>query len=245
MHSNDPAPRRPVWWAAGLAVAAVAGIVHRPALAADEGAAAGAMRTTLCAAAKTQQAGWLALWRDEFLRRHGINAAEMAQRVEVQGHEVECGWNSGLAWRVNYTVAYGWARVATHDELVLTLYSSTDEYRHLNLARDRLWLPSEILRAADARVGPAQLQKHDLSAKPAFATEALAQERLVQELGGLKPQRSEFGQLRQHCAKPCTPGHPTLQGHATVDEARNQCRSAELDLLTGQAWVRDDPCRVS
>ena len=201
-------------------------------------------RAALCSAAKAQQAIYLELWRGEFQRRNQTSAAEMAERVQIGEQEIACGWTSGLAWRVNYTVRYGWARVATHDSLVLTLYSSTDAYRHLNLPRDRLWQPGEIVRALDAEV-ESSIRPLDFATAPKWPSEADARAQLVRHLGGLTPQRSELRLLPKNCAAPCTPGHPTLLGHAVVNEVRNQCRSAEIDLLTGQATVRDDPCRIS
>lgn len=204
-----------------------------------------AARTALCTTAKAHQAAYFDLWQREFQRRNRISAAGMAERVQPGAQEIFCGWVDGLAWRVDYTVSFGWARVPTHDELVLTLYSSTDAYRQLNLPRDRLWQPADIVRALDAEVSIAHIQPLDLTAPPAFASEAQARAQLIQQLGGLTPQRSEFRLLPKNCTKPCTPGHPTLLGHAVVDETRNQCRSAEIDLLTGQGTVRDDPCRIS
>lgn len=215
-----------------------------PAAAAEADSPSASARAALCTAAKARQASYLELWRSEFQRRNQISAAEMAERVQVGEQEISCVWISGLAWRVNYTVNYGWARVATHDELLLTLYSSTDAYRHLNFPRDRLWPAADIVRALDAQV-ESHIQPLDFKTPPTFATEAQAQAQLTQKLGGLTPQRSEFRLLPKNCAVPCTPGHPTLLGHAIVDDARNRCRSAEIDLLTGQAAVRDDPCRIS
>lgn len=218
--------------------------VAGPALAAEPAGPSAQARAALCSAAKAQQATYLDLWRGEFQRRNKIGAAEMAERVQVGEQETGCTWIGGLAWRVNYTVNYGWTRVATHDSLVLTLYSSNDAYRHLNLPRDRLWPAADIIRALDAQVD-SHIQPLDFATPPAFATEAQAQAKLVQQLGGLTPQRSEFRLLPKNCTAPCTPGHPTLLGHAVVDDARNRCRSAEIDLLTGQGTVRDDPCRIS
>ncbi|WP_374568849.1 hypothetical protein [Ideonella sp.] len=224
---------------------ATIGWVGQPAAAAEPPGPSPKARAVLCAAAKAQQASYFDLWQREFQRRNKISAAEMAERVQPDTQEIFCGWVDGLAWRVDYTVSFGWARVRTHDELVLTLYSSTDAYRQHSLPRDRLWQPADIVRALDAEVSLAHIQALDLAAPPVFADEAQARAQLTQQLGGLTPQRSEFRLLPKNCTKPCTPGHPTLLGHAVVDEARNQCRSAEIDLLTGQGSVRDDPCRIS
>lgn len=236
--------RRMLRCAVPMLLAAI-GWMSRPVAAAEPQGPSPKARAALCAAAQAQQATYFDLWQREFQRRNKISAAEMAERVQPGAQEIFCGWVDGLAWRVDYTVSFGWARVTTHDELVLTLYSSTDAYRQLKLPRDRLWQPADIVRALDAEVSIAHVQPLDLATPPAFATEAEARAQLVQQLGGLTPQRSEFRLLPKNCAKPCTPGHPTLLGHAVVDDARNQCRSAEIDLLTGQGTVRDDPCRIS
>jgi hypothetical protein len=216
-----------------------------PTTAAEPAGPTAQARAALCTAAKARQATYLDLWRSEFQRRNKVGAAEMAEHVQLGEQEIACGWTSGLAWRVNYTVNFGWARVATHDKLVLALYSSTDAFGHLKLPRDQLWQPVDILRALDAPVFDAHIQPLDFAAPLAFATEAEGRAQLVKHLGGLTPQRSEVRLLPTNCAAPCTPGHPTLLGHAVVDEARNQCRRAEIDLLTGQGQAREEPCRIS
>ncbi len=243
---NPDVKTMPRWPGCGQVALLWAGLwAAGPATAAEPHGPSASARTALCTAAKARQAIYLDLWRSEFQRRNKVSAAEMAERVQVGEREVACGWTSGLAWRVNYTVTYGWARIATHDKLVLTLYSSTDAFAHLKLPRDRLWQPADIVQALDVPVFDAHVQPLDFTTPLAFATEAEGRAQLVKQLGGLTPQRSEFRLLPKNCAAPCTPGHPTLQGHAVVDDARNRCRSAEIDLLTGQATVRDDPCRIS
>lgn len=203
------------------------------------------LRASLCTAARAQQASYVSWWKKEFGSRNAIDDAAFAQRVNLGRPELQCGWVSGILLRINYTLSFGWAQVAAHDDLVLALYSTESAYPQSRLPRDKLWQPLEVGRAMHERLFTARINEYDFGRAPMFATEADTRARLVDHLGGLSPERTELSIARANCTSPCTPGHPTVFAIAATPEAPDLCRQVDLDLLTGENVVREGPCKVS
>ena len=92
---------------------------------------------SICREAREKRDVYLGIWKSQFLKRNRIDQTYFDNHVRVRDADVECSWQSGLSFRVQYTVTFGWAAIEAQDQLVILLYESESAYRHLPLGRDR------------------------------------------------------------------------------------------------------------
>ncbi len=205
--------------------------------------AAGTDTEALCHEARARRDAYLQIWKDQFQKRNRIDQTYFDKHVQVRNADVECSWQSGLSFSVQYTVTFGWAAIEAQDQLVILLYESESAYRHLPLGRDRLFDESEIALTIDKQVFFSGISAVKPAAKLAFANQAAALEAFAAKAGtkDLDNVRLAFyvpGNV------PRIDGHPYLLARGTVNAKQNQCVEGHVNLVTGEVTTWANACIV-
>jgi len=205
--------------------------------------ATGTDAEALCREARARRDAYLEIWKNQFLKRNRMDRAYFDNHVRVRDADVECSWQSGLSFRVQYTVTFGWAAIEAQDQLVILLYESESAYRHLPLVRDRLFDESEISLTIDKQVFFSGISAVKPAAKLSFANQAAALEAFAAKAGtkDLDNVRLAFyvpGNV------PRIDGHPYLLARGTVNAKQNQCVEGHVNLVTGEIKTWANACIV-
>lgn len=198
---------------------------------------------TLCREAKGKRDFYLGIWKKQFLERNAMERAFFDKQVSVDKYEVECEWVSGLSLRVEYKVAYDWAVINQHDQIIVLLYSQEGAYRHLPLKRDLLFTEKEVSYAIDKNVFFSSVSPVKALDKLRFSSPQDAARDFQKKIGSnnLENVRLSFyvpGKL------PRQDGYPYLIGRGVIDIKRNVCIEGHMNLATGEVEARENACIV-
>jgi hypothetical protein len=88
------------------------------------------------------------IWKDIFLIKNNLNQDFFDKNIKINNYRLE-KWNSGEAFSVDYTVTHeivGWNKITEKliDNFTIKIFSSSEEYRHLNLPRDTYFEKDDI-----------------------------------------------------------------------------------------------------
>ena len=205
--------------------------------------AAGGDAEALCRDARARRDAYFEIWKSQFLKRNRMDRAHFDSHVVVGKYDVECGWVSGLSFRVEYTVKFDWAAIEAHDQLVIVLYESESAYRHLPIKRDHLFDESEVALAIDKSVFFSGISLVKPAAKLAFPNHAAALEAFRTKAGtrDLDNVRLAFyvpGNV------PRIDGYPYMLGRGIVDAGKNLCVEGHVNLVTGEIVTWNNACIV-
>lgn len=197
----------------------------------------------LCREAKSRRDAYLEIWKSQFLKRNRMDRAYFDTHIQVRSYDVECGWVSGLSFRVEYTVKFDWAAIEAQDQIVVMLYESESAYRHLSIKRDHLFDESEVALAIDKQVFFSGISTVKPAGKLAFPNHAAALEAFRKKAGttDLDNVRLAFyvpGNV------PRIDGHPYMLGRGTIDAAKNLCVEGHVNLVTGEIVTWTNACIV-
>lgn len=197
----------------------------------------------LCREARNRRDAYLEIWKSQFRKRNRMDRASFDSVIRIRSHDVECDWESGLSFRVEYTVTFDWASIEANDQLVILLYGSESAYRQLPLRRDTFFDEAEIALTIDRQVFFSGISSVKPAARLAFASQTAALEALAAKAGtkDLENVRLAFyvpGNV------PRIDGHPYLLARGTLDAAKNQCVEGHVNLVTGKITTRPNACIV-
>lgn len=189
--------------------------------------------SALCERANASKNDYLPIWREEFLKRNSMPVAYFDEHVKVVATSVSC-WQDGASFNVQYRLTNAWASSDQSDQFMILLYGHVDAWRHRDVPRDRLFSAAEVSRAIDWEIGSARMLSVAQFGSLRFASRAEAITALEQAA------RGEITDVDLSYL----PGRPHLRADGVISSPENRCFDGDLDLVTGEARVREQPCRV-
>ncbi|MCC6744105.1 MAG: hypothetical protein IT175_09615, partial [Acidobacteria bacterium] len=187
----------------------------------------------LCREARNRRDAYLEIWKSQFMKRNRMDRASFDSLIRIRSHDVECDWESGLSFRVEYTVTFDWASIEANDQLVILLYGSESAYRQLPLRRDTFFDEAEIALTIDRQVFFSDISSVKPAAKLAFTSQTAALEALAAK-AGTKDLENVSLAFYVPGNVPRIDGHPYLLARGTLDAAKNQCVEGHVNLVTGK-----------
>ena len=199
---------------------------------------------SLCSPRDATCTKYLPIWRELVIERSGIDSAYFDAHV-VPLRAESSTWNDGTSVRVRYRFTIDWMAMEHEDSFIVYANPSAPPYPAagvpLGIALDQ----AQILRAANAQAWGTMIAKIERVDTLKFRTQsdALAALRAQPDGSDLEVESLSFerpGML------PRQNGHPHL--HARSPEGlgkQNRCSKGMIDLVTGEANVVVDACRMT
>ena len=178
-----------------------------------------------CADGKCAQSGLATKayveWRQQFLAKYKMSEGMFRERIKIVNVELNEG-PLRVFWRIEYVFVLDWVR-------------------------------ARLVNVADLGEYPLRQEPSEEAISRAIKIELFEKDELAME--GVAP-RSKVEQALRSCdarmqADWCSirfahwNGKLLVGGRSTVDDGENRCRSAAIDVATGEVvFCRDDPCRI-
>lgn len=198
---------------------------------------------SLCESTDTECATYLPMWRDLVMARGGIDANYFDAHVTPLVASIHA-WNDGRSLRVRYRLTVDWASFEREDAMIVFVDPEAAPYPSLGIPRGTPLEPAQIARAADAGAwgtGIATIARVD-ALRFRSQDEALAALRALPDGGELEAEEISFNRPGMI---PRENGHPHLHARSPANSTSGQCSRGMIDLVTGEAHVTVDACRMS
>jgi hypothetical protein len=198
---------------------------------------------SLCASTDAECATYLPVWRDMVIARSGIDAAYFDAHVVPLAASIDT-WNDGRSLRVRYRLTIDWASFEREDVMIVFVDPGAAPYPSVGVPLGTPLDAAQIARAADggawgtaiatvARVDALRFRSQD---------EALAALRAQPDGAALEAQEISFNRPGM---LPRENGHPHLHARSPESPSSDRCSRGMIDLVTGEAHVTVDVCRVT
>lgn len=161
-------------------------------------------------------------WKRQFLSKQSMPEGMFAERIKIVNIELNEG-PIRVFWRIEYVFVLDWVRAREADAVDLGEYPLDQEPAH-----------DAISRAVSLEV-----PEQDQFTIPKVVSRAEAEKALRSCDAGVEADWCwlHFGRRE---------GELFVSGRSTINDVRNQCRGASVNLATGKlAHCQDTPCRVS
>ena len=199
---------------------------------------------SFCQEANGKRETYFAIWKNQFLKRNAMAREYFDEHVSVTKYEMQCQWQDGIILRVEYDVTYDWAVVSYYDQVIVMLYDQGTAYRYLPIKRNHFFTEEEVAFLLDNNVYGKSITPVKSLTVLGFSNYETALAAFQEGIGGYTPINVKLsfyvpGKI------PRMDGDPYLIGFAVVDEAKNDCRSGYLNLVTGQVVANPAACWVN
>lgn len=186
---------------------------------------------------------YLNIWKSLVMSRNQIS------EVWFDNHITACNtyinkWNSGLSFRVSYTVKIDWAEVKLGDTFIIWLSPSTSGmYPSLYLPRNSLLTQNQINSASNLMAFSSRINTISPLSRLRFNSEDEALYILLRASHTDKFCSTELYYEQPHMIDP-PGGHPFLRATGILNMKENKCVTSQVDLLTGEFEVIYNPCYI-
>ena len=198
---------------------------------------------SLCASTAPECQTYLPIWRELVIARSGIDASYFDAHVAPLTASIDT-WNDGRSLRVRYRLTIDWASFEREDVMIVFINPSAAPYPSLGVPLGTPLDASQIARAAGGGAwgtAIAAIQGVD-ALKFRTQDEALAALRAHPEGGALQPREISFNRPGM---LPRENGHPHLHARSPESLTADRCSTGMIDLVTGEAHVTVDACRMT
>lgn len=183
------------------------------------------------------------IWKDLFLNRNQISDDYYNAHLEITSREI-LKWNSGISFRLRYTMHIDWAEIEAYDDFLVMLFSTESAYQHLNIRRDvyltqeeiTIVLDNHVFSSSIGKVNPVEnlLYKNYDQAVAAFQTAVNCDKIFPREIVYYVP-----GKL------PRIDGDPYFIGFGTLDSLDNRCIHGYFNLCNGAGSAHETVCIIT
>jgi hypothetical protein len=197
----------------------------------------------LCASAEPECETYLPIWREMVIARSGIDATYFDAHVVPLTASIDT-WNEGRSLRVRYRFTIDWASFEREDVMIVFIDPNAAPYPSLGVPRGTPLDATQIARAADGSAWGTAITAISRVDGLRFRTqdEALAALRAQPDGGALEVEEMSFNRPGM---LPRENGHPHLHARSPESPSSNRCSRGMIDLVTGEAHVIVDACRVT
>ncbi len=198
---------------------------------------------SLCAPTAPECQTYLPIWRELVIARSGIDASYFDAHVVPLTASIDT-WNDGRSLRVRYRLTIDWAWFEREDVMIVFIDPSAAPYPSLGVPLGTSLDASQIARAAEGGAWGTPITAIQRVDALKFRTqdEALAALRAHPEGGALQAQEISFNRPG---LLPRENGHPHLHASSPESLTADRCSQGMIDLVTGEAHVTVDACRMT
>jgi hypothetical protein len=198
---------------------------------------------SLCAPTEPECQTYLPMWRELVIARSSVDAAYFDAHVVPLTASIDT-WNDGRSLRVRYRFTVDWASFEREDVMIVFIDPNAAPYPALGVPKGTPLDASQIARAADGGAWGTAVSaiQHVDALRFRTQDEALAALRAQPDGGALEPQEISFNRPGM---LPRENGHPHLHARSPESPASDRCSSGMIDLVTGEAHVTVDACRMT
>lgn len=183
---------------------------------------------------------YLDIWKDLFISRNNMTSEYFDKHITPAYSTID-SWNDGQSFRVEYKVKIDWAETTLADQFIVWISPSTEGlYPSLQLPRNAWLNKTQINSALDLFAFSSQIYKVAMVEHLKYSTRNEAKELLETESGINNLEDGEI-YYESPSFNECL-GHPFYRIRDEIDKSKNECISCTLDLVTGDADIRNVPC---
>ncbi len=182
------------------------------------------------------------IWKELFISRNKLSNTYFDMHVYPYRTATD-SWNDGISFRVEYKIRIDWAEANLSDQFIIWLDPSTAGlYPSKFIPRSTYLGKASINTLLDVFGFSSQIHKVAWIDELKFNSRGEALQTLKTESGVADLGEGEVYYLNPSFNEDA--GHPLFRVHATIDKTQNKCLTGNLDLVTGEAEVRDTPCVI-
>jgi hypothetical protein len=186
---------------------------------------------------------YLNIWKSLVMSRNQISEAWFDNHITACKTGID-RWNSGLSFRINYTVKIEWAEVRLWDDFIIWLSPSTSGlYPSLTLPRNTLLTKDHINSAANIMAFSSRINTISPVSRLRYSSEDDALFILLRAAHTAQFCSTELYYENPHLVAPPN-GHPFLRASGILDMKENKCVTGQVDLLTGEFEIIYNPCYI-
>jgi hypothetical protein len=196
--------------------------------------------TDFCESGECQK--YFKIWKDIFISRNQLSESYFNDHVFPYRTDID-SWNDGKSFRVEYKIKIDWAEANLSDQFIIWIDpSTTGLYPSIPTPRSTYLSKDQIAKLFDIFAFNSSIHKvaeidHLLYSSRKDAIQVLETSSGVGGLGSgeVYYQNPSFNEDL---------GHPLLRVTATINRNENKCLSCNIDLVTGENEVRNQPCAI-
>lgn len=185
---------------------------------------------------------YLEIWKNLFITRNHFTEEYFNQHILPYSTTID-SWNDGKSFRVEYIVKIDWAEAKLNDQFIIWLdpltsglFPSVPTPRSTYLSKD------QVNKLIDKFAFSSSIHEVAMIDQLKYASleEAIQVLKTVSGVNHLNAGQVFYEEPSfQECL-----GHPFLRSGATINQAENKCMSCQIDLVSGETEVRQQPCVI-
>jgi hypothetical protein len=192
--------------------------------------------------AKTDQTclNYLKVWQELVIKRSSIDQGYFDSHIKILEAK-EHKWDQGTSLEIQYELVLDWVKINKYDQIITFVNPSAPPYPALNVPLGKALDSDQISRAASKQAWATSITSIPKVDKLKFSSQAAALEALRSQPDGKNLKATEINFNRPGFL-PRDNGHPHL--HARGNVSVDICVKGIIDLVTGEAHVHRDACRI-
>lgn len=186
---------------------------------------------------------YMEIWKELFLERNHMSQDYFENHITLCNSRIERS-NDKITFRINYKIKIDWAEDLLYDQFVIWLAPSTTGLypsiivpRNVLLTKDQIDATVNIMAFSS---GMNKVNSIDQLKYPAYQD---ALNHLILAAGVDKFCGSDVFFMRPHMVD-IPNGNPFLSANGELAREENRCIMAEIDLVTGEYNIHDNPCVI-
>lgn len=183
---------------------------------------------------------YLPVWKELLMKRNGIDQKYFDSHIKIIEAK-EHKWNDGTSLEIKYELVLDWVKINKYDQIMTFINLTAAPYPALQIPLGKALTSDQIDRAATKQAWATSISSIPKLDKLKFSSQEEALKALKSQKDGENLKVSEINFNRPGML-PRDNGHPHLhaRGNLTIDT----CVKGMIDLVTGEASVHRDACRI-
>jgi hypothetical protein len=183
---------------------------------------------------------YLKVWQELLMKKSSMDQAYFDTHIKILEAK-EQKWDQGVSLEIQYELVLDWVKIKRYDQIITFINPSAPPYPALNVPLGKALEADQILRADSKAAWATSIGSIPKIDKLKFSSQAEALEALRNRPDGKNLKANEVNFNRPGML-PRDNGHPHL--HATGNISVDTCVKGMIDLVTGEAHVHRDACRI-